>query len=276
MKIIFFGTPDYVLPIIEILYKQYEIVGVVTQPPKPVGREKILAFSPVDSWAHKKKIPIFFDFTNLPEADLGVCASFGMIIPQETISQFKHGILNIHPSILPKYRGASPIQTAIANSDSSTGVTIIKMDNKMDHGPILTSFNEEISADDTFKTLREKLFNRSAQVLVDLIPNYIKGRVKLKKQDEQNATYTKLVNKQDGYIDLTTSSPKVIFAKFKAYSPWPGIWTLLHLNSSGQAKRLKIVECHLENEKLVIDEVQLEGKKPVSFKQFKSSYPLIF
>jgi methionyl-tRNA formyltransferase len=134
MKIIFFGTPDYVLPVLEILNKYHEIVAVVTQSPKPVGREKTLTYSPVDAWAHKKKIQKQFDFISLPEADLGVCAAFGMIIPKVVLNHFKFGILNVHPSLLPKYRGASPIQSAIVSLDQKTGVTIIKMDEKMDHG----------------------------------------------------------------------------------------------------------------------------------------------
>ena len=177
MRIVFFGTPDYVLPILETLNKYHEIVAVITQSPKPVGREKTLTYSPVDAWAHKKKIQKQFDFNDLPEADLGVCAAFGMIIPKEVLNHFKFGILNIHPSILPKYRGASPIQSAITNLDKTTGVSIIKMDEKMDHGPILTNFTESISTTDTFDSLRTRLFERSTEVLVNLIPNYIKNKI---------------------------------------------------------------------------------------------------
>lgn len=277
MKIIFFGTPDYVLPILEKLHKYYEVVAVVTQSPKPVGREKILTFSPVDNWAHKKKVSIFFDFNNLPEADMGICASFGMIIPKEVLNHFKYGILNIHPSLLPKYRGASPIQSAIVNGDTTTGVTVIKMDEKMDHGPILTSFKEDILPNDTFETLRIRLFERSVEVLLNLIPNFIKGKIHLKPQDENHATFCKIVSKQDGFINLEKDSPRSIEAKQRAYSPWPGIWTNLK-----NGKRLKILKCHLEKDKqslplrgeLILDEVQLEGRGPVSWNQFKSAYQI--
>jgi len=269
MKIIFFGTPDYVLPILEKLHKYYEVVAVITQSPKPVGREKILTFSPVDNWAHKKKVSIFFDFNNLPEADMGICAAFGMIIPKEVLNHFKYGILNIHPSLLPKYRGASPIQSAIVNGDTTTGVTIIKMDEKMDHGPILTSFKEEILPDDTFETLRIRLFERSVEVLLNLIPNFIKSKIHLKPQDENLATFCKIVSKQDGFINLEKDSPESIEAKQRAYSPWPGIWTNLK-----NGKRLKILKCHLDKDELILDEVQLEGKGPVSWNQFKSAYQI--
>jgi len=273
MKIIFFGTPDYVLPILETLNKYHEIVAVVTQSPKPVGREKTLTYSPVDAWAHKKKIQKQFDFNNLPEADLGVCAAFGMIIPKEVLNHFKFGILNIHPSILPKYRGASPIQSAISNLDTETGVTIIKMDEKMDHGPIVSSFKCDILPTDTFETLRIRLFEQASEFLINLIPNYSKNKINLKPQDHDKATFCKIVSKQDGFVNLEKDNPQVIEAKLRAYFPWPGVWTLLRQDSSGQAKRLKILKCHLENNELVLDEVQLEGKNPVSWKQFKSAYP---
>ena len=269
MKIIFFGTPDYVLPVLEKLHKYHEVVAVVTQSPKPVGREKTIEYSAVDKWAFRKKIDRFFTFENLPEADLGVCAAFGMIIPKEVLNRFKYGILNIHPSLLPKYRGASPIQTAIANGDIVTGVTIIKMDEKMDHGPILTDFEEEILADDTFETLRIRLFERSCDVLLNLIPNYVKNKVALKPQDDKLATFCKIVNKQDGFVNLEKDNSKLIEAKLRAFSPWPGIWTNLK-----NGKRLKILKCHLESNELILDEVQLEGKNPVSWNQFKSAYQI--
>ncbi|MDP3917933.1 MAG: methionyl-tRNA formyltransferase, partial [Candidatus Woesebacteria bacterium] len=142
VKIIFFGTPDYVIPILDKLHKYHEVVAVVTQSPKPVGRDKIITYSAVDAWAFKKHIIRNFDYTNLPKANMGVCASFGMIIPQVILDKFKYGIINIHPSLLPEFRGSSPIQaTIIAGSDPA--VSIIKMDEKMDHGPVLTQFKEE-------------------------------------------------------------------------------------------------------------------------------------
>lgn len=266
MRIIFFGTPDYVIPVLEKLHKYHEIVAVVTQSPKPVGRDKKVTYSAVDSWAYKKKIIRNFDYVDLPEADMGVCAAFGMIIPKAILNHFKYGILNIHPSLLPKYRGASPIQTAIANGEQTTGVTIIKMDEQMDHGKIVTQFKEDILDNDTFQTLRERLFEKSADVLINLIEPYIKGKINLKEQDHTKATFTKLVNKQDSFINLS-DDPQLIDRKLRAYSPWPGIWTQITLKQTGQSKRLKILE--YKGEPIT---VQLEGKNPVSWKQFQSSY----
>ena len=274
MRLIFFGTPDYVLPVLDILNKYHEIVAVVTQSPKPVGREKILTYSQVDTWAYKHKIHKQFDFENLPDADLGICASYGAIIPKFVINNFKFGILNVHPSLLPKYRGASPIQSAIANQDTPTGVTVIKMNEKMDHGPILSSFKEDILPDDTFETLRVRLFKLASEFLINLIPNYTKGKIKLKPQDDKLATFCKIISKQDGFVDLEKDNPEVIIAKLKAYTPWPGVWTYVQ---QPLKKRLKILEAELDinHQSLIINKVQLEGKNPVSWNQFKSAYPEI-
>ena len=187
------------------------IVAVVTQPPKPVGRKEILSYSPIDKWAHDHKIPCFYSASELLEANLdieiGVLASYGEIISRDVINLFPQGILVIHPSLLPQYRGASPVPEAIKNGDQKTGVTILRIDEKMDHGPVVTQFKEDILSTDTSDVLRNRLFEKSAKVLVETIQPYIQGKIKLKKQDDSKATYTKLVTKQDGFIDLTGSDP---------------------------------------------------------------------
>ena len=266
MKIIFFGTPDYVLPILEKLYKYHEVIAVITQPPKKSGREQKLTYSPIDNFAHKRKITIFFlpaqagDFASLPNADLGVCAAYGQIIPPYVISHVSYGILNIHPSLLPKYRGASPVQAAIANGDTQTGVSIIKMDEKVDHGPIVSQFKEEILANDTTETLRARLFERSAEVLIDLIPNYSKNKITLKLQNHEEATFTKVLKKEDGFIDLSIKHTAESVDQFvRAMYPWPCAWTQLP-----DGKRLKLLPNNM---------VQLEGKTPVTRRQFKLAYP---
>ena len=277
MKIVFFGTPDYVLPVLKEVHKKFvvgpgisPIVSIITQPPKPVGRKQILEYSAVDKWAHERQIDTFYNPDELLESnidyDLGILASYGQIIKKEVIDSFSQGILVIHPSILPQYRGASPIQTAIANMDQETGVTVFKIDEKMDHGPIISQFREEILSNDTFQSLRTRLFEKSAEFLVDLIPNYIKQKIKPKEQEHELATYTNMITKADGLVDLKKDNPVIIEAKLRAFSPWPGIWTYF------KEKRIKILKAHLELGRLIIDEVQLEGKNPVSYQQFKESY----
>lgn len=262
MKIVFFGTPDYVLPILNALWKYHKIVAVVTQPPKPVGRNKFMSYTPVDDWGYKRKVKIIRDISEkLPEAELGVVAAYGQIIPQSVIGHFKYGILNIHPSLLPKYRGASPIQEAIKQGDSVTGVTIIKMDKEVDHGPIVSYFKEDILPTDTNESLRTRLFERSAEFLIELIPNYISGKVVPKEQDHKKATYTKLIKREDGYIDLKKAKGAEAERFVRAMSPWPGAWTFVKVGKT--QKRLKILNS---------DMVQLEGKNPVTWKQFESAY----
>lgn len=270
MKIVFFGTPEYVIPILNALNKVHKILMVVTQPPRPVGRDKRIGYSAVDDWAHKKRIPKTFTFDEVPEADLGIVASYGKIIPEEVISKFTYGILNIHPSLLPKYRGASPVQSAIAAGETRTGLTVIKMDKQMDHGPIVSQFKEDILPEDTTPTLRDRLFARAGKFLVDLIPFYISEKIIPKAQNDKEATFTKMIKKDDGFIDLTKEDGVAQERFIRAMSPWPGAWTYVTVND--KKLRLKILSAHLEEEKLVLDEVQLEGKTPVKWTQFESAY----
>jgi methionyl-tRNA formyltransferase len=279
LKIVFFGTPNYVLPILTNLHKEFvtgpgksPIVAVVTQSPKPVGRKQVLSYSPIDKWAHEHKVPIFYSANDLLEANLdieiGVLASYGEIISREVINLFPQGILVIHPSLLPNYRGAAPVPAAIKNGDKITGVTILRMDEKMDHGPVVTQFKEDIALTDTADVLRNRLFAKSADVLVETITPYIRGKIKLKPQNDSDATYTKLVTRQDGFIDLKEKSADEAERFIRAMFPWPGAWTYLP-----NQKRLKLLKSHVEDGKLILDEVQLEGKLPVTAKQFAEAYP---
>ena len=277
MKIIFFGTPDYVVPIAEALRTWFSrkdadgLRSVVTQAPKLVGRKQERQHSPIDDWSYKYKIRAIFNLDSVPEADLGIVAAYGKIIPQSVIDKFKYGILNIHPSLLPRYRGASPVQTAIAAGETVTGVTIIKMDSEVDHGPIISSFTEKILPNDTTGSLRTRLFERSAQFLVDLIPSYINGKITPKPQDESQATFTKILNKEDGFIDLTShQSPTTVHNFVRAMDPWPGAWTKTKIKN--EELRIKILKAHLKDKELILDQVQLEGRNPVSWEQFKAGH----
>jgi len=264
MKVIFFGTPDYVLPVLDALWKYHKVVAVVTQPPRPIGRNKFMNYSAVDTWGYKRKVKIVRSITEeLPEAELGVVAAYGKIIPEEIINHFKYGILNIHPSLLPKYRGAAPIQEAIKNGDTLTGVTVIKMDKEVDHGPIVSYFKEEILPTDTNETLRQRLFARSGKFLIDLIPNYVSEKITPKAQDHKKATYTKMIKREDGFIDLKKAKGAEAERFIRAMSPWPGAWTFVEID--GAKKRLKILSSEM---------VQLEGKNPVTWKQFEDAYQL--
>ncbi len=356
MKIVFFGTPPYVLPILEALHKEFRshnggspITAVVTQRPKPIGRKHLMQYTEIDHWAHKRNIPIFFDSADLLtqqiHPDIGVLAAYGEIIPQNVLDMFPYGILNIHPSLLPKYRGASPVQASIVYGEIETGVTIMKMDALLDHGPVVSQFKEDIKPDDTTESLRNRLFERSAEVLTTLIPAYLQDKITPREQKHDEAIFTRQITKEDGFIPpeylnaalastvrypplqgLTfkgkweipfvyqkaksrkqkaeskiTSNPLSIQPSassllnfIRAMYPWPGAWTYVQLTKKQKdkniEKQLKIIKAHLElqtkqpeNKKsktpqpsgycLVPDLVQLEGKSPVSWKQFGEGYP---
>lgn len=300
MKIVFFGTPDYVLPVLTKLYKVYGkgpegVAAVVTQSPKEAGRKKYIERSAVDNWAYKHTIPVIYDLEKIPESSLGVVAAYGKIIPEEVIKRFGSGMLNIHPSLLPLLRGAAPIQGAVALGMPS-GLSIIKMDELMDHGPIVSQYKEEIEETDTNETLRTRLFEKAANVIIELIPNYLVGKINLKPQDHSKATFTRIIRRDDGFIpakfikatiegetlaeefDLgfvkeTTVpvTPQNINNFIRSLTPWPGTWTFISLD--GKEKRLKILNSHLDEGKLILDEVCVEGKNPVTWKQFGEGYP---
>lgn len=214
---------------------------------------------------------------NPEKADVGVLASYGRILTKEELFMPKHGILNLHPSLLPKYRGSTPVQTAILNGEKETGLTIVKMDEEVDHGPIVAQFKEDILPADMAESLYFRLFSEGAKVLKTILPAYLKGKIKLREQEHSKATWTKKFTREDGKIDWQKPAA-YIERMIRAFSPWPGTWTEVSIpdrkaNPIRDRVRLKILKAHLENEKLVLDTVQLEGKKPVSFKQFLEGYP---
>lgn len=310
-KIIFFGTPNYVLPVLEELeHDRHEIVAVVTQPPKPVGRKQELTESPVSAWAKAKGVPVFDkppkdlgqDLKGI-DAEVGVVAAYGRIIPAELLTIYPYGLVNIHPSLLPLYRGPSPIEAAIASGDEETGVTIMIVDEEMDHGPIISQEVESIQSTDTKESLRERLFAIGAKHLVEVLPGYITGKVTPKEQEHEKAVYTTLLKKEHGLIPSTYLSaalegesldedwelgfirsqaplikeykqkptPSSVERFIRALDPWPGAWTQITID--GQQKRLKLLKGRLEANKLILDLVQLEGKTPVSWEQFRKGYP---
>lgn len=319
-KVVFFGTPYYSVYVLDKLSRYLKksdskIVAVVTRPPKPVGRDKFVTYSDVDKWAYDRKIKIIRDPASVVdiEADIGVIASYGKIITKNVIDHFSKGIINVHPSILPLFRGASPVQSAIATGIEETGVSFFMLDSEMDHGPILSKFEESILPDDTTQTLRDRLFERSAEVLPKLMEAYLAGKVTPKAQNHDLATFTTVIKKDDGFVPFENLlaatigkdtkdkmkvrfidefeeevTPANIYNLYRALNPWPGIWTFVKIGGKKEEKRLKIVKTHLESiepdnqvtnkptNHLVIDEVQLEGKNPVSWKQFVEGYKLTF
>lgn len=202
----------------------------------------------------------------LKGGELGVVASYGKILPRTVLGKFAHGILNVHPSLLPKYRGPSPIQYAILNGDAETGVTIMKMDEQVDHGVIVANKELRIMNSETNSQLRNRLARLGAELLVKTIPDYAAGNIQLREQDHSKATYTKMLTRDDGKVDLETDPPEVIYRKFLAFEGWPGIWF------THKRKRVKIIGCEIENLKLKILTLQPEGRRPMSLIEFENGY----
>ncbi|MGD0977197.1 MAG: methionyl-tRNA formyltransferase [Minisyncoccia bacterium] len=278
-KIIFFGTSEFAVPALEAFFNAgYEIGAVITTPDEPVGRKQILTPSPVKFCAEKLGLKILqpqkldseflkiLQTTNhkLPTT-LGIVASYGKIIPKEIIDSFPLGILNIHPSLLPKYRGPSPIQTQILNGETEIGVTIIKIDELVDHGPIVAEQESRIMNHELFEDAQNKLSRIGTNLLVKILPDYISGKIKPIEQNHDLASFTKKTSKEDGKIDWNKPAEQ-IYDQFRAFHKWPGVWTIW------KNKILKITDLRVQNGKIEILRLQLEGGKEMSLKEFVAGH----
>ncbi len=273
MKVVFFGTPHFVVPVLKTLIDHFEVVAVVTSPDKPAGRHNTLTPAPVAQYAQKHNIPIFkpekpYELAQNSEflmlnSELIVTAAYGKILTQELLEIPKVDSINVHPSLLPKYRGPTPIQNAILNGDSETGFTLYRMDTKMDHGPILYQEKVLISQTDTLDLLSKKLFQKSAAALPEVIQKYTHQQIQPIPQDDSQATYCGLIKKENGYIDLITPPTPLQFDRMvRAYYPWPGAWT--HFRIRNKELRIRF---------LPDKKIQVEGEKPMEIKEFINGYP---
>lgn len=243
MRIIFAGTTEFGIPTLEKVKTEHEFVAVITQPDRPAGRKKELSPSPIKLWAERnqilvlqpEKISDLLSVVRDLNPDLLLAAAYGQIIPRTVLEIPNHGSINLHGSLLPKYRGASPIQTAILNGDKTTGVTLFFMDEKLDHGPILSQATITINDDDNYLSLYKKLSLLSADLVVETLKNL--NNIKLKPQDESLATYTKLFTLKDGKINWTDNASKV-HNQIRALNPQPGTWTTLN----DKSQSVKILE----------------------------------
>lgn len=241
LKFIFFGSSEFSLIVLnELLANGYLPLAVVTAPDQLVGRKQVLTATPVKILALEKNIPLLQpekldelvgnkNFCSL-QPELFIVASYGKIIPKNILDLPKFGSLNVHPSLLPKYRGASPIQAALLNGDKETGVTIMLMDEKMDHGPILSSVQCSVSKKENFLELHNRLAETGAKFLIKTLPDFLSGKIKPKEQNHEAATFCKIIKKQDGKIDWQKSAEE-IYNQWRAYSIWPGIYSQLTVNS---------------------------------------------
>lgn len=272
----FFGTPRFA----EIILDELEQAGyvptvVVTAPDKPKGRKLLLAPSEVKLWAQKRGIPVLTpenlhdkDFVaNLKKADceLFVVAAYGKIIPKTILDIPPYGALNVHPSLLPKFRGPSPVESVILSDETATGVTIIALDEQMDHGPIVAQ-RERVIGDWPPKgsELTLDLAHFGGALLVEIIPEWRNG-LRGVPQDHWHATFTKKITKEDGLIELS-GDPFFNYKKIRAFDGWPGAYFFTERN--GKKMRVVVSEARYENGLLIITRVIPEGKKAMSYEDF--------
>jgi methionyl-tRNA formyltransferase len=307
LNFIFWGTPDVASETLEILKKAgFLPSSVVTSPDKPQGRKMLVTPSPVKVWAKKNNIPYIQPedlkkidwgtvFTTSSQADeprkairqqanmresknsspvdFSIIVAYGKILPENILNMPKFGSINIHYSLLPKYRGASPVESAILNGDMETGVTIQKIKFKMDSGPIIAQEKVHIFPDEKAPDLRKRLIKIGGELLVKILPEFAGGKIKEISQNENEATFCKKIKKENGLIDLNDDAEKN-YNKFRAYASWPR--TFFFKNG----KRIIVTNATLENNPLdevrgkqfIIKKVLPEGKKEVNYKDFNLRY----
>lgn len=231
-RIVFFGNSAFSVTILDALVRaNFDIAAVITSPDEPKGRGHALTSPLAALYAKEHKLPLIqqkrITKDATPSCDLGVIASYGHIIPNDILDIPAHGTLNVHPSLLPCYRGPTPIQTALANGEDTTGVTIMLTDREVDHGPIIAQEQITITDIDDAVTLEEKLARISADLLTRTIPSWITGETQAQPQDHTRATFTKMLTKESGHIDWNQPAQHIINT-IRAYKVWPTSWNVLN------------------------------------------------
>jgi methionyl-tRNA formyltransferase len=299
MRVVFLGTPEFAVPSLESLRSAgHDVCAVFTQPDRPKGRGNQLAESPVKQAALRMGVPVFqpervrrpesFEQLQSLRADLMVVVGYGQIIPQKIIDLPAHGILNVHASLLPRYRGAAPIQWAIANGEEQTGVTIMQIDAGLDTGDMLLRSSTPISPDETAPELSARLAVMGAELLIESIRQIETGTAHLEKQDHALATLAPILRKEDGQV-VWTRPAKQLHDRLRGFTPWPGAYTsfrgqplaLVHTRPvTGAAlepgallpEKKRLLVGAGEGSALELLEVQPAGKKRMSAEAFVNGY----
>ncbi len=279
------GTPMFAVPILKSLYQNGFPVSVVyTQPPKRSNRGQKFNKSPIQNIAETLNIEIRtpeklkdnkdeFDYLKKLDADLAIVVAYGQIIPKEILELTKKGFINIHGSILPKWRGAAPIQRSIMNLDKETGISIMKMNEKLDTGPISNVYKIKINQNDNSQDISEKLSNLASEKILDYLDKILEGEVKFTEQDHSKATYAKKIQKQEGLIDWNNSAEKIL-GQINGLFPFPGAFFLYKGErykitkskiGSGRGKAGEVLSDQLEiacgnNLSIKVIEIQRQGK----------------
>ncbi len=305
-NLIFFGTSSFAVPCLQALCASDDLrpVLVITQPDRPKGRSRALMPTPVKVEAHKRGIPTLqpaqvkeiMDEIKTCAPEVMVLVAYGQIISKECIALARYGIVNVHPSLLPKYRGASPIQSAILDGEAETGVSLMLLDQELDHGPLIAQSTLKMKPEHNALTLERDLAELSARLLLRELPNYLSGDRAPKEQNHSEASYTLRMEREDGKLDFSKSAA-VLSRLIRAYKGWPETYADLRNETGAFSKKCKILEAtalpcsplqrtcgalFLNKEKqlcvvtgegcLHITELQVEGKKKISAEQFIAGY----
>ena len=291
-KVVFMGSPDFALPSLRVLAKRYEVAGVVTQPDRASGRGREIKMPPVKTLAQELGLPLIQpEKLRAPEAidqlrawapDLIVVAAFGQILKKDVLDLPRYGCINVHASLLPRWRGAAPINAAILAGDEHSGVTIMQMDVGLDTGPMLAQRSIRLTSADTAGSVTQALSTLGADLLIETLPRWIAGDIQPQGQDDTLATYAPMLKKEAGKLDFTRDVNE-LERQIRAFHPWPGAY--LGLDTT----LLKVHRAHVEQGKaeagqrlvvqhqpavgarggiLVLDEVQPAGKKSMSGRSF--------
>lgn len=313
MNIIFFGsTADSVL-VAKTLHSKYPLAAIVTQPAKPVGRDKTVTKTPLELWATEQKLPCLTfmqddeqgwkyknddDVTNSLatfKPDLFITACYGQKLPGSALKLPKFGSINIHPSLLPRWRGADPVPWTIIAGDAQTGVTLSIITDTFDSGDVIAQKKIPVTEHDMPDELRTTLFTLGAKTLLELLPTYIKRNTEAMPQKKEDVLIARKLIRQDGFVpfailekaiagqdapreertglllsEITEPLPQALVRLLRALSPWPGVWTTISLE--GVDKRLKLLAYEVRDGKLAVRQVQLEGKNPVDWETFSAAY----
>lgn len=266
---VFFGTHNLAVTVLQVLIDDPNISVdlVITQPDRPVGRKKVLTPPPVKVLAEKYDIEVQqptslkkFRIQNSHPSDTSVPLKFriatlteyGVMVPQSLIDQFDKGILNVHYSLLPKYRGATPIQSAIRSGDTETGVSIMLLEKSMDTGPVVAKATHTLGQDDMHEDVNAALAKLGGELLVESLPKYLDGTLTPEAQDDDAATYCSQLTRDDGRVDWNESATN-IYNQYRAYSPWPGVWTMWG------DKRVKLLELSAVDEGVSAGKITVDG-----------------
>lgn len=303
LKLIFMGSPEYTLPILkDLLTSNHSVQAVFTEADKLIKRNKIVLENPIKQYCIKLNIPVFqftkennkkiFEEVSKTKPDAIIIASYGVILPKKVLEIPPLGCINIHPSMLPKYRGPSPIPSTILNGDYNSGVTLMKLDTGMDTGPIIAQEKFLIDPSHNASDLTEKLFSLGGKLLTKILPDFASGNIQVTPQNDKKATTTLKIKKTDGLIKWSNTS-EYIKNQIKAFTPWPGTYTfwqgnriIIHDGNEYQKNvNLKSTPgtiVQLSNQSigvvtstnfLELKKIQLEGKKVLSVEEFLMGYP---